>query len=70
MTGGFFKKLVKVVFWAVLAGLVLIIVTNVAVWMSSKDKIHVLEDIGSNTGCDCIIVLGCGVWGETPTPLL
>ena len=70
MTGGFFKKLVKVVFWAGLAGLVLLIVTNVAVWMSSKDKIHALEDIGSNTGCDCIIVLGCGVWGETPTPLL
>lgn len=65
-----FGKLLKYMFRAAAAVLAFIIVANAVVWMSSKNKIRAAEDDQTNAGCDCIIVLGCGVWGETPTPLL
>ena len=64
------KKLVKFLVAAVLAAIILVIVINMAVCLPVKDSIRSLEASLNDKGYDCIIVLGCGVWGETPTPLL
>ena len=63
------KKLVLLA----LAGIVLVglltAAANAAVCLSSKPRMHSAEEILPG-GYDCIIVLGCGVWGKTATPLL
>lgn len=65
-----FKRLLKYILLAVAVVFAFVVVTNAVVWMSTKNKIRAAENVQMDASCDCIIVLGCGVWGETPTPLL
>lgn len=64
------KKLIKCALGALAAVLLLTTVLNLVVCLSSKGKVRTLQDSLADTGYDCIIVLGCGVWGDTPTTLL
>ncbi len=43
---------------------------NLIVCLSAQGSMHSAEDSLNGNGYDCIIVLGCGVWGKQPTPLL
>ena len=43
---------------------------NLFVCLDSKGRMHSAEDRLNENEYDCIIVLGCGVWGKQPTPLL
>ena len=43
---------------------------NLIVCLDSRSRMFSVEDSVNKNGYDCIIVLGCGVWGEQPTPLL
>ncbi|MBO4538158.1 MAG: YdcF family protein [Erysipelotrichaceae bacterium] len=47
-----------------------ITIVNAYVCISVSRQMRSVEDSLSASGYDCIIVLGCGVWGSTPTPLL
>ena len=64
------RTFLKIVLIAAAAALILTIGINILVCSSAKDKMRSVEDSISDKGYDCIIVLGCGVWGQTPTPLL
>ena len=64
------KKLFKIALIAVLAALLLIGVLNAVVCLPAKNRMRSVEQSLAEKGYDCIIVPGCGVWGETPTPLL
>ncbi len=43
---------------------------NLIVCLSSKNRMRSIENSLAADDYQCIIVLGCGVWGDTPTPLL
>lgn len=64
------KKLLGALLLFMLAACVLTAAVNLTVCLSVKDRMCSLEQSLDGKGFDCIIVLGCGVWGETPTPLL
>ncbi len=64
------RILVRIVLFSLLGALVLFAVLNAVVCLSSAPRMRSLEDSLGEKGYDCILVLGCGVWGETPTPLL
>jgi vancomycin permeability regulator SanA len=48
----------------------ILLIANLAVCLSTKGRMHTVTDSLDDKGYDCIIVLGCGVWGDTPTMLL
>ena len=43
---------------------------NAAICLSTRSRVRALEDSLTDTGYDCIIVLGCQVWGDRPSHLL
>ena len=43
---------------------------NAVVCLSTRGRVRALEDSLTDTGYDCIIVLGCQVWGDRPSHLL
>ena len=64
------KILFRLALIAVAAALILTVVSNTAVCLSTRDRIRSVEDSMRDTGYDCIIVLGCAVWGDEPSKLL
>lgn len=68
------KKFLKTVFFIglgiVLAGLVFLFSVNAYVKNTVKDQILLPEQAAEIEDADCIIVLGCGVWGDRPSPML
>ena len=65
----FLKILFSVLILVGVAALTAVIL-NLIVCLSTKDRMRSVEDSKDVRGYDCIIVLGCGVWGETPSSLL
>jgi vancomycin permeability regulator SanA len=63
-------KLIRFSVFLILSAIVWIISINS--YMISKADEHILlpEDAGSLDNIDCIMVLGCGVHNDTPSPLL
>ncbi len=64
------KKLIKLTLISIAALLALTAVLNLAVCLSVKDRMYGAEDGVPGGEYDCIIVLGCAVWGDTPGILL
>ncbi len=64
------KKLLKRAAVAIISLIVIFLLINVIVCLSSKSRMRSVEESLSESGYDCILVLGCGVRGERPTPLL
>lgn len=64
------KNLFKAIFIVFIVAVIMVTATNLTVVLSSKGKIF--DDISDVTieDADCIIVLGCGVYDTTPSPLL
>jgi len=70
-TGKIIKKILVVML--ILAGIaaVYFAVANTVIIASTDKLIYDLDEITDpESDCDCIIVLGCGVWGDDPTPFL
>lgn len=68
------KRTIKVILISVLVVAILTTVLNLIVVLSTKNLIYDKSAVSSSGieggGIDAIIVLGCGVIGSTPTPLL
>ena len=64
------KKFFKFIFVLIVIGIIFTLLFNVFVWFTVKDRARTLDESLNEKGYDCIIVLGCGVWGDEPTPLL
>ena len=62
--------ILKILLILVLAAALILGVVNMVVCLSSRSRMRSIADSLEPKGYDCIIVLGCGVWGDTPTPLL
>lgn len=60
----------KILLIVVLVAALLFGALNLIVCLSAKTRMRSIKDSLNDKGYDCIIVLGCGVWGDTPSPLL
>jgi SanA protein len=65
----FVFRFITSLFLLLLAGLLAVVIINGYVRYSVEDRIFTLEEIGDFEP-DCILVLGAGVWGDRPSPML
>lgn len=64
------KKILKYVIIVILILVIIVFSINAYVVANSKNKIITREDAKKITDVDCIIVLGAGIWGDGPSPML
>ncbi len=62
------KKMIKYIIMLVLIFIVIILSINSFVKIVTKNKI--LDEYSKLENIDCIIVLGAGIWGDKPSPML
>lgn len=65
-------KLIKKLTAAVLAIAVIcaVLVFGIDFYVKQKAKPYILTPEEAGEGYDCVLVLGCGVWGDTPSHML
>lgn len=66
----FFKKVFKYSLIVILILILLVLSINFYVILSTKEQIILSDDYSKMDDVDCIIVLGAGVRGDSPSPLL
>lgn len=64
------KKFLKVLIRIVLICIVLVLMINSYVIETTKDRVITNENYTSINDTDCIIILGAGIWGDEPSPML
>ena len=64
------KKIIKYIIFLVLIILFTIIGVNVYIINLTKSQINKIEEIDLNKDIDCIVILGAGVRGNNPSPML
>ncbi len=65
------KDIVAVLLIVAAAGAAFVAISNTVMIVSTHDLIYELDAITDpEPDCDCIIVLGCGIYGDQPTPFL
>lgn len=65
-------KLIKKLTAAVLAiaAICAVLVFGIDFYVKQKAKPYILKPEEAGEGYDCVLVLGCGVWGDTPSHML
>ena len=65
-------KLIKKLTAAVLAiaAICAVLVFGIDFYVKQKAKPYILTPEEASEGYDCVLVLGCGVWGDTPSHML
>lgn len=63
------KKALKIISIILIIGVLIVLLINIYVKLSTKNQIIKLEEANMED-IDCILVLGAGVWGENPSPML
>lgn len=64
------KKILIILAILIVLGIILVLGINAYVKTSTKNQIIRNNDYSNLQDIDCIIVLGAGVWGENPSPML
>lgn len=64
------KKIIKYVVIIAVISVLIILAINLYVKSSTKQQIITNGDYSNLKDVDCIIVLGAGVWGDEPSPML
>ena len=64
------KKMIKYVVLVVAIFILIVLSINLYVKLSTKKQILTNNDYSSLQNIDCIIVLGAGIWGDKPSPML
>ena len=64
------KKMIKYVVLVVAIFILIVLSINLYVKLSTKKHILTNNDYSSLQNIDCIIVLGAGIWGDKPSPML
>ena len=63
------KKIIKFMIISIISLSIVILITNLYVIVTTKSKIKSIKDIEDND-IDCIIILGAGIRGNNPSPML
>ena len=64
------KKIFTILIIVVFIGLIILFSINFYVMNSSKENIIKTNDFTSIKNIDCILILGAGIWGDNPSPML
>lgn len=64
------KKIIKYIIIVLIVIIVIVLGINFYVKLSTKNQIIKNKDDSKLKDVDCIIVLGAGVWGDKPSPML
>ena len=64
------KKIIIIFLILIITGVIIVLGINAYVKGSTKNQIIRNNDYSNLQYIDCIIVLGAGVWGENPSPML
>lgn len=64
------KKIIKYIIIIAIIIIVAVLGINFYVKMSTKNQIIESKDFSNIKDIDCILVLGAGVWGDKPSPML
>ena len=64
------KKIIIIFLIVIITGAIIVLGINAYVKGSTKNQIIKNNDYSNLQDIDCIIVLGAGVWGENPSPML
>lgn len=67
---GKMDKLFKFIILVVIILVLIVFVINYYVIFTTKDKIVTSNELKNISDIDCILVLGAGVWGDRPSPML
>lgn len=65
-----FKKIILIFLILIITGAIIVLGINAYVKSSTRNQIIRSNDYSNLQDIDCIIVLGAGVWGENPSPML
>ena len=65
-----FTGMIRLLLIFIILVMILTITMNLIVCLSSRPRMRSVEDSLESDEYQCIIVLGCGVWGDSPSPLL
>lgn len=64
------KKLLKTILIIIVLSIIYIISINSYIKLSTKDNILTIKEASKLEDIDCILVLGAGIWGDRPSPML
>ena len=64
------KKIIIIFLILIITGAIIVLGINAYVKSSTRNQIIRSNDYSNLQDIDCIIVLGAGVWGENPSPML
>lgn len=63
-------KILKILLIIVLISIIITIIINCYIINTSKKRILKEEDYSKLNNIDCILILGAGIWGDKPSPML
>ncbi|MDE5888757.1 MAG: YdcF family protein [Bacilli bacterium] len=64
------KKLIIIFMSFIILGFLLVLGINFYVVLSTKNQFSSIDDLKEFKNIDCIIILGAGIWGDKPSPML
>ena len=64
------KKIFKILIAIAIIGVILVLSINFYVIGTVKEKMIKDDDYSSLKNMDCILILGAGIWGDSPSPML
>ena len=64
------KKIIKYLIILIIIGITIVLSINFYVILSTQKQILTYSNIKNNNEYDCILVLGAGIWGDRPSPML
>ena len=70
LNGGLIKKMIKIILLIFAITIAMVFVINFIVKGTTKKQIITEENAKKLEDIDCILVLGAGIWGNGPSPML
>ena len=64
------NRMIKIMIIGIIILMIAIISLNIYVVNNTKNEIVKEENVSNIEGVDCILILGAGIWGDKPSPML
>ena len=64
------NRMIKIMIIGIIILMIAIFSLNIYVVNSTKNEIVKEENVSNIEGGDCILILGAGIWGDKPSPML
>ena len=64
------NRMIKIMIIGIIILMIAIFSLNIYVVNNTKNEIVKEENVSNIEGVDCILILGAGIWGDKPSPML